>query len=235
MNILLHTAISVSWFTLKPAWNAHWCIYTGCVKLQCVVGGKRNNKWSLANKIITGGSIQDWRQLFRQVWPWWWVSMHKGLGGAPQGKIRCFEIASEAILEPKCFISVLPVVTTASEPTATEPSCLEGQSHRSTFSKLWTQKWDVSWLKGCGLAFKGCRDAALDFAHISPTPNLSAAWSHAQMLCFWSDIYRCPKLLQEWKLFSYITTPALYYLVKFWPHPHAYWWNMASLPIHVGK
>ena len=56
-----------------------------------------------------------------------------------------------------------------------------------------------------------------------------------QLCSIWTDIYHCPKLLQEWKLFRYITTPFLYYVVKFWPRPPAYCWNMASSPIHVRK
>ena len=78
---------------------------------------------------------------------------------------------------------VLTVLTTAivNPPNEIEPSCLKWLFHRSTFPELWTQKWDVSWLKSCGLIFKGCRHAMLNFVHNSPTPNLSAARSHAQM------------------------------------------------------
>ena len=37
----------------------------------------------------------------------------------------------------------------------------------------------------------------------------------AEFVQYLEHIYQCPKLLQEWKLFCYITTPFLYYVVKF--------------------
>ena len=50
---------------------------------------------------------------------------------------------------------------------AIEPSCLKWPSHRSTFSKLWMQKWDVS----RGWKALICRHATLNFVHISPCPK----------------------------------------------------------------
>ena len=43
------------------------------------------------------------------------------------------------------------------------------------------------------------------------------------------------KVAARVKLFWYITRPLFYCVVKYWPRPPSYCWNMASSPMHIWK
>ena len=96
-------------------------------------------------------------------------------GNDPPGKlfqIRCFEIASKATFEPKYFISVLPVVTAASETQLNQAAWNDRLTGALFPSSRHRNEVLVGWKAWSGLVFKVYRLATLNFVHISPTPNL---------------------------------------------------------------